>query len=582
MSTHPHPSLPSPWFEAPDPALVALPDWATDEAPPVIWSVAGHDSGGAAGLSADARAAAAFGVHLCPVVATLTAQNSQGVQAVHPVAGAEIRTQLSALRQDLTPRVIKTGLLGSVDAIEALLETLSALRANGRRVDLVVDPVLGATAGGAAFSSEPLLQAYRERLLPAASLVTPNRREALALLSHLPGAAARAALDVPALAAALRQHLAPQAGVCITGGDDARPVTGAQDLALDWMDLPAHAGPAVRGWMALPRQHQTPLHHHGSGCTFASAAAAALARGFAPADALVLAKMCSWQGLSQGHAAGRGPGPLRPSAAFIYTPEAMPVMSFGDETAPDADTLARWSAVLAGAAPRGETGGLAAHVPQPVFRPGLYGIVDDEARLEAVAGWGLPHLQLRCKTTPGQDPTALQARISQAVQCMRDHPATQFWVNDHWQLALEAGATGLHLGQEDWASLAPAQRRRILDGGVALGLSSHSLWELARARGLAPRYIACGPVWPTTTKHMPWLAQGLSQLAWWARMAGRPVVAIGGVLEPAQVTAAARSGASAVCLVRGLNAERLPDFQAAWEAASAAPAVSVDGPPISG
>ena len=81
---------------------------------------------------------------------------------------------------------------------------------------------------------------------------------------------------------------------------------------------------------------------------------------------------------------------------------------------------------------------------------------------------------------------------------------------------------------------------------------------------------------------MPWLAQGLSQLAWWARMAGRPVVAIGGVLEPAQVTAAARSGASAVCLVRGLNAERLPDFQAAWEAASAAPAVSVDGPPISG
>ncbi len=550
----PHPCLPSPWFEAPDPALTHLPDWTQEAAPPVIWSVAGHDSGGAAGLSADARAAAAFGVHLCPVVAALTAQNSLGVQAVHPVPAAQIRHQLAALAQDLTPRVIKTGLLGSVEALEALLETLAALRAEGRRVDLVVDPVLGASAGGPDFCSDALLQAYRERLLPQATLITPNRREALALLAHLPGAEARAALDVPALAAALRQHLAPQAGVCITGGDDALPVLGAQDLALDWLDLPSHAGLALRGWMALPRQRQSPLHHHGSGCTFASAAAAALARGFPTADALVLAKMCSWHALRQGHAAGAGAGPLRPAAAFIHAPEALPVMGFGDETRPDAATLARWQSVLAGTAVAG------------AFAPGLYGIVDDEERLAAVAGWGLPHLQLRSKSVAGKDPSVLRGRITQAVQCMRDHPGTQFWINDHWQLALEAGATGLHLGQEDWACLDAAQRRRILDSGVALGLSSHSLWELARARGLAPRYIACGPVWPTTTKHMPWLAQGLSQLAWWARMAGRPVVAIGGVLEAPQVEAAARCGASAVCLVRGLEAQRLTACQAAWEA----------------
>jgi len=62
----PHPCLPSPWFEAPDPALACLPAWHEDPAPPVVWSIAGHDSGGAAGLSADARAAAALGVHLCP------------------------------------------------------------------------------------------------------------------------------------------------------------------------------------------------------------------------------------------------------------------------------------------------------------------------------------------------------------------------------------------------------------------------------------------------------------------------------------------------------------------------------------
>ncbi len=573
----PHPCLPSPWFEAPDPALERLPEWSLEAAPPIIWSVAGHDSGGAAGLSADARAAAALGVHLCPVLAALTAQNSLGVQALHPLPGVQIREQLAALQQDLTPRVIKTGLLGSVDAVEALLEALAALRRGGRRVDLVVDPVLGASAGGAAFCDEALLQAYRERLLPQATLLTPNRREALMLL----GSQARPDMDVPALAQSLRRHLAPQAGVCITGGDDALPVPGAQDLALDWLDLAAHgahASPALRGWMALPRQRRAPLHHHGSGCTFASAAAAALARGFPQADALVLAKMCSWHGLRQGHAAGGGAGPLRPAPDFIHTPEAMPVMGFDDETQPDAATLARWRDVLEG------------RRPGPDFAAGLYGIVDDERRLPEVAkvaavsavaavaeragapevaappGAALAHLQLRCKALPGQDPAELRERIAAAVRRMREHPGIRFWVNDHWRLALDAGATGLHLGQEDWAGLSPAQRQDILDSGAALGLSSHSLWELARARGLAPCYIACGPVWPTTTKHMPWLAQGLSQLAWWSRMAGRPVVAIGGVLEPAQLAAAARAGAAAVCLVRGLDAQRLPDYQAAWAA----------------
>ena len=78
--------------------------------------------------------------------------------------------------------------------------------------------------------------------------------------------------------------------------------------------------------------------------------------------------------------------------------------------------------------------------------------------------------------------------------------------------------------------------------------------RLARARSLAPAYVACGPIWPTTTKAMPWQAQGLDNLAWWARMAGRPVVAIGGVLRPDQVTQARQAGAAAVCLVRALAA----------------------------
>jgi thiamine monophosphate synthase len=86
---------------------------------------------------------------------------------------------------------------------------------------------------------------------------------------------------------------------------------------------------------------------------------------------------------------------------------------------------------------------------------------------------------------------------------------------------------------------------------------------------LAPRYIACGPVWPTITKAMPWRPQGLDNLTWWCRMAGTPVVAIGGVLDAQHVSEAARCGADGVCIVRGLGespARVVPALQAALAA----------------
>ncbi|WP_022980015.1 thiamine phosphate synthase, partial [Ideonella sp. B508-1] len=123
---------------------------------------------------------------------------------------------------------------------------------------------------------------------------------------------------------------------------------------------------------------------------------------------------------------------------------------------------------------------------------------------------------------------------------------------------------------EDWATLSAPERLRLQrarqQDGVALGLSSHSVWELARAAGLRPSYIACGPVWPTTTKTMPWRPQGLDNLAWWAALSPAPVVAIGGVLQPDQARMTAAAGASAVCLVRGLVGATPPTLQA-WQRA---------------
>lgn len=273
-------------------------------------------------------------------------------------------------------------------------------------------------------------------------------------------------------------------------------------------------------------------------------------------DALVLAKMATWSALRAGHAAGAGAGPVRAGAGFIADPSAMPLLSFGAEPL-NAGTVQRWRQVL-----------LTTPTAQAA-EMGLYAITEDPQRLPALAEAGYAQLQLRIKSRPGLSEAALRQAIAAAVDGMSSHPRAALWINDHWQLALQAGARALHLGQEDWSALAADQRQQILDSGVHLGLSSHSLWELARARSLAPHYIACGPAWDTITKDMPWRPQGLDNLAWWVRMAGRPVVAIGGITEAERVTAARQAGAASACLVRALDQADAAHWRTAWKAGGA-------------
>jgi hydroxymethylpyrimidine kinase / phosphomethylpyrimidine kinase / thiamine-phosphate diphosphorylase len=182
-------------------------------------------------------------------------------------------------------------------------------------------------------------------------------------------------------------------------------------------------------------------------------------------------------------------------------------------------------------------------------------------------------IQLRMKRPPDLDDAQwnlqLQTAIERSQQAANAAQATLF-INDHWQAALTAGARAVHLGQEDLLDLTPAQHAQLeaaRHSGIQLGLSSHSLWELCRAATMAPDYIACGPVWPTTTKDMPWRPQGLDNLAWWAHMAPAPVVGIGGILTPGQLQAVAATAAAGGCIVRGLGqdpAATLPVWLAAW------------------
>lgn len=500
---------------------------------PIIWSIAGTDSGGGAGLAADQRAADAFGVHCCTVVAGITAQSTLEVTHIEATPPAVLQAQLDTLAKDMPPSVIKTGLLGSADNVRVLARFVDRLREQ-RPLALVVDPVLAASTGAELANAE-LRAAYRDLLLPRATVITPNQSEAMALLGeHSP-------TNIPAQSRALRA-LGCEA-VVITGGD-AAIVSRHASLSLDWLDTPQ-----AQGWLSLPRE-DTP-HNHGTGCTFASALAAALALGWVLADAAVLAKMAATFALRHARAVGRGIGPVIARAGFALEPSLLPQLSL------DATPPAAWAS-----GPRGRD-------------PGVYAIVDSAERVEAVLSTTptVNTIQLRMKRPDGMGDSAWAELLREQVQRglrASQLAGTTLVVNDHWQLALAAGARALHLGQQDLMDLTPDERERLQaarESGAQLGLSSHSLWELCRAAALQPDLIACGPVWPTTTKDMPWHPQGLDNLAWWAHMSPAPVVGIGGILAPDQLQAVAAAGAAGGCVVRGLGempADTLPAWLAAW------------------
>ena len=483
---------------------------------PIAWTVAGSDSGGGAGLQDDLRAFDAFGVHGCSVVAAVTAQNSVAVHSIEAVSHKAVDAQFAALAEDMPPAAIKTGMLGNSGNLHLLLRWVDRLRATNPRLPLVVDPVLRSTTG-TSFADEALLAAYRTELLPRTTLLTPNRAEAAALLG-VPRLTTRA--EVEQAARALRECGCE--AVVITGGDDSE--THSEDYV---------ATPLASGWLRLPRV-DTP-HHHGTGCTFASSAAAAMALGFVPVEAVVLAKMATTEALRQGYAAGRGAGPVKPRASFATRIENLPDFSLPRALAPSAPA---WRTATPFA-------------PLADADLGLYVIVDSAAWVQRVLAAGVRTVQLRIKEPPSP---SLRDEVRASVAHARAAGA-QLFINDHWQLALEEGAYGVHLGQED---LATADLEALARAGVRLGLSTHSYWEVCRAWALRPSYIACGPIHATAAKAMPWIPQGNGNLAYWCRLLPLPVVAIAG-MNAARAAEARRCGAAGVALISGITGAADPE-----------------------
>lgn len=171
-------------------------------------------------------------------------------------------------------------------------------------------------------------------------------------------------------------------------------------------------------------------------------------------------------------------------------------------------------------------------------------------------------VQLRAKNLLGKD---LYNEISRCVKAAQGSQ-TQLFINDHWQAAIDAGAYGVHLGQED---LDTADLSAIRQAGLRLGISTHSDAELARALALQPSYVACGAIFPTTTKKMPTAPQGLERLRHYVKQAGKtPTVAIGGI-DLSNAKDVLNCGVSSLAVVRAITEAKNPeqvvkDFQALW------------------
>ena len=252
---------------------------------PAVLSIAGSDSGGGAGIQADLKAFARVGVHGMTAITAITAQNTVGVDAVEPVSGEMIFAQVAAVAEDIGVDAVKIGMVGNSEAIESVVAALTTIFRNDPPV--VLDPVMVSESGS------PLLdldarETLATRLLPLASVVTPNIPEARVLTG----------LGEETTQAELAQALVEMgaSAAVITGGHSDAVV----DVFYDGQEV-----------VEIPGERHPDGAAHGSGCTHSSSLAAYLALGWSPLAAAVGARELTAEAVRDGlREIGSGAGPV--------------------------------------------------------------------------------------------------------------------------------------------------------------------------------------------------------------------------------------------------------------------------------
>jgi len=249
--------------------------------PPVILTFSGLDPTGGAGIQADITSQSLVNSHCCPVITSYTSQDTHNVYAVYPLSSDVIEQSTRCLVRDVRPQAIKIGLLGSTDIVRTVAALIRDIRIDCPQLPVVFDPVLAA-GGGSNLSSDQLLDAIREHLLPLCSLITPNTDEACRLA------------DMSNANHAAQSLVTSSLSVLLTGTHDETDKERVHnrlytlDSETEWH------------WERLTDTY------HGSGCTLASLIAGLLAQGIPLVEAVEQAQTLTIKTLEESYSIGDG------------------------------------------------------------------------------------------------------------------------------------------------------------------------------------------------------------------------------------------------------------------------------------
>lgn len=473
---------------------------------PTIWTIAGSDPSGGAGVQADLKTAYALGCEICTFITANTVQNSMAFSAVNPVGRDLLQAQWDALIADKPPAVIKIGLIANNEQLDWLIQQLAVVQAK-----VVWDPVLKASVGGST-SHEALDPAKLKQLLGRVDVITPNPSEARVLSGESPSQA-------------IVDSLSANGALVLTGGtqtaEDLTQMSQVWDRCLTRQQRLELVSPVVATHFS-----------HGSGCTFATAMACFLAHDYLLRDAFMQSKAFINKSFALSRQAELNSDRKGYYGALVqadWPVEAHFYPKVVDETQPSLNFPSLGCQALK-----------------------LYPVIDSLAWLARLLPLGLEIIQLRLKDLPMEK---VREQIQQAVAMAQAYD-TRLFINDYWQEAMELGAYGVHLGQED---LATADLHAIHRAGLRLGVSTHGSYELKSAQQIQPSYLAIGAIFPTQTKDMTGQIQGLQNLAHLVNLNLEiPLVAIGGVtLENASKVLA--TGVKSIAVVTAITLAENPE-----------------------
>jgi len=498
---------------------------------PIIWTISGSDCSGGAGIAADIKTGHGLGVEVCHLITANTVQNSSQLVSVNPVCIDILQQQCEVLIADKPPAVIKIGLVANVEQVVWLRQIITQAKQGNSNSLVVYDPVGQASVGG---SFNALTLEQLTPLLRQVDVITPNLMEAQSL-ARLPDE-----IDAVALAKKIYHDFAITS-IIIKGGhsnNDALAVDYCyhqlNQLSDEKQDNQEKQHEVISYQLSSPR---IATHYsHGGGCSFATAISSFLAQGYLIRDAFTLTKAFINQGLSTS-AELSAKQQHSYYGAFEQSVEPAKANDFPKVV----DEVSRQYQELAAFEPLNLDG----------EKLGLYPVINSLYWLKRLLPLGLKIIQLRVKNVSEDE---LEKIIIEAVELAKDYD-TRLFINDYWQLAINHGAYGVHIGQED---LQDADLAKIQQAGVRLGISTHGCYEFLLAQQLQPSYLAIGAIFPTKTKDMTGQIQGLDNLRQVLSLRPEnkvlqiPVVAIGGInLERAKKVAA--TGVESIAVVTAIT-----------------------------